>query len=92
MLQNLAYSCNGCNGHKYNKSTARDPIDGTNAPLFHPRKQDWMDHFSWNEEGLSVIGMTPTGRATVEALKLNRPELINLRMLLLLVGEHPPKE
>ena len=30
-------------------------------------------------------------RATVEALNLNRPEIINLRKLLISEGEHPPK-
>jgi hypothetical protein len=41
---------------------------------------------------LRVRGRTARGRATVDALRLNRPELINLRRILLLVGEHPPKE
>jgi hypothetical protein len=25
-----------------------DPIDGTVAPLFHPRQQKWHDHFMGN--------------------------------------------
>lgn len=37
-----------------------------------------------------MLGRTPIGRATVEALHLNRPELVNLRRLLRDVGEHPP--
>lgn len=37
-----------------------------------------------------IIGLTPTGRATVEALRLNRPEVVNLRRLLFAHGEHPP--
>jgi hypothetical protein len=41
---------------------------------------------------LTVTGRTATGRATAEALHMNRPELINLRRLLLLIEEHPPRE
>jgi hypothetical protein len=36
-----------------------------------------------------IIGRTATGRATVEALHLNRPELVNLRRVLRAAGEHP---
>ena len=32
-----------------------------------------------------------TGRATVDALHLNRPQLLNLRRLLHAADEHPPK-
>jgi hypothetical protein len=39
-----------------------------------------------------IVGLTPTGRATIEALKLNREPLVNLRRLLYAAGEHPPLE
>jgi hypothetical protein len=32
------------------------------------------------------------GRATVEALRLNREGLVNLRRILYAAGEHPPAE
>jgi hypothetical protein len=60
--------------------------------LFHPRKQRWQDHFTWDEHFEPIIGFTATGRATVEALQLNRPELVNLRRLLYAAGEHPMPE
>jgi 5-methylcytosine-specific restriction endonuclease McrA len=37
-----------------------------------------------------IIGVTPTGRATVEALRLNRPGLVNMRQVLYGIGKHPP--
>jgi 5-methylcytosine-specific restriction endonuclease McrA len=89
-LLNLAFSCNGCNGSKSNKTHAEDPVSGQWSPLFHPRKDVWSEHFGWSEDSFLVIGMTPTGRATVETLRLNRPELLNIRQLLALVGKHPP--
>lgn len=88
---NLALSCAGCNGHKYNKIQALDPVTGESVSLFHPRRQKWTDHFGWNESYTQVIGLTPIGRATIEVLHLNRPALQNLRELLFAAGKHPPE-
>jgi len=87
---NLALSCPGCNAHKYNKTEGLDPLSRLPTPLFHPRLQVWEEHFTWNTEFSYIIGLTPTGRATVMALKMNRTPLINLRRALFAVGEHPP--
>lgn len=89
---NLALSCGGCNGHKYQKTEALDPVTGDPVPLFHPRKHTWADHFDWDADYQLIIGITPTGRATVRTLNLNRRELINLRAIIRLTGEHPPPE
>ncbi len=91
-LDNLALSCQGCNNHKYTKREAPDPISGQPVPLFHPRRQRWADHFRWSDDCTQIIRLTPTGRATVEALHLNRPGLVNLRRVLFRAGEHPPPE
>jgi hypothetical protein len=86
----LAWACPACNSHKYTKTHAHDPQTGRLVPLFNPRRQRWSQHFAWSEDFLLVMGRTATGRATVEALHLNRPELLNLRRALRTVGEHPP--
>jgi hypothetical protein len=91
-LANLAWACQGCNNHKYNKSSARDPVTGEIVALFHPRRQRWSGHFIWNEDGTLLMGLSPCGRATVEALRLNRNGLVNLRHILFAVHEHPPEE
>ena len=91
-LDNLAWSCSGCNGHKYSKTSAIDPGSRQSVPLFHPRRQLWPDHFQWSEDYTLVIGITPAGRATVEALHLNRARLVNLRRILAAGGLHPPQE
>ena len=87
---NLAYACGGCNRSKAVRTSASDPEDGTLTPLFHPREQRWSDHFAWNDDFTLMIGLTAVGRATVEALHLNRPGVVNLRKVLLTIGEHPP--
>lgn len=89
-LDNLALSCQGCNNHKYTKTEGRDPVTGDIVLLYHPRRQRWNNHFAWNEDFTFIIGLTPTGRATVETLRLNRVGLVNLRRVLYAVGEHPP--
>lgn len=90
--ENLAQSCQGYNGHKAAKTSASDPVTGHLVPLYHPRQQRWDEHFAWSEDSLRIIGLTPVGRATVEALQLNREGLINMRRVLYAVGEHPPQE
>lgn len=91
-IENLALACQGCNNHKYTKTKGRDPVNGDLVPLYHPRVQRWRDHFAWNEDCTLIIGLTPVGRATVEALCLNRDGLINLRRILYTMGTHPPAE
>ncbi len=88
--ENLALSCQGCNNCKYNKTDAIDPLSGELATLYHPRQEQWEEHFIWNDDFSLIIGITPTGRASVEALKLNRESLVNLRKILYSFGEHPP--
>lgn len=89
-LDNLAYACGGCNGHKYNRTEVLDPFDNQLTPLFNPRKDRWGKHFTWNDDYTLIIGITPTGRATVETLHLNREGMINIRRLLRSDGKHPP--
>jgi 5-methylcytosine-specific restriction endonuclease McrA len=89
---NLALACQGCNNHKYTKTKRRDLVSGEIVPLYHPRQQRWQEHFTWSEDFTLIVGLTPTGRATVESLKLNREGLVNLRRVLYAMGEHPPIE
>ena len=90
-LDNLALACSGCNGHKYDKAEALDPTTKQIVLLFHPRRQEWNEHFEWSEDYTNVIGVTATGRATVNALQMNRTGLVNLRRALYILGKHPPE-
>ncbi len=87
---NLALCCHGCNQHKSTHTAMTDSVTGLRTPLFHPREHRWEEHFTWNEDFTLILGLTPTGRATVAALKLNRTGLVNLRRALYAIGEHPP--
>jgi hypothetical protein len=57
--------------------------------LFHPRQQRWYEHFAWSQDGTRIIGLTPCGRATVEALQLNRMTVVAARGLWVIFGQHP---
>jgi hypothetical protein len=90
---NLWLACPICNRHKGSKTIAIDPITQSELPLFNPRIQHWNEHFEWSDDGLRVIGKTPTGRATVIALKLDSdPEALEVRSYWVKAGWHPPKE
>lgn len=89
-LTNLALACPACNGRKYNKTSGVDPFTQELVPLFNPRKQQWQAHFVWSGDGLLIVGLTPIGRATVAALKMNHEKTVNLRRLLILDSLHPP--
>jgi HNH endonuclease len=89
---NLWLVCSLCNQHKAKRLTAYDPETRTDVPLFDPRHQRWREHFLWSESGDVIIGLSPTGRATVAALHLNRDSLVSARQRWVSVGWHPPEE
>ena len=89
---NLWLACNKCNEFKSNHTHGEDPRTGRKVRLFNPRRQVWSQHFRWIDGGLTIEGLTPTGRATVAKLKLNREIRVVARRNWLLTGKHPPRE
>ncbi len=76
-LSNLALSCDHCNRHKGPNLSGVDPETGDIVPLFHPRQDAWPEHFAL--QGALIIGLTPTGRATVHVLAMNSSRQIETR-------------
>jgi hypothetical protein len=89
-FENLCLACPMCNRYKSDHVLVPDAVTQTEVPLFHPQQERWRDHFSWNEECTEIIGLTPIGRATVVALKMNRPQMIRVRRMWVAMSEHPP--
>jgi hypothetical protein len=89
-LDNLAYACFLCNRLKSNKLNVYDAVSAAWFRLFDPRVQDWNEHFAWNEDLTTIIGLTATGRVTVDELQLNRPKLVAYRKAVIPFGIHPP--
>ncbi|MDX2239996.1 MAG: HNH endonuclease signature motif containing protein [Leptolyngbyaceae cyanobacterium bins.302] len=91
VLDNLAWSCVGCNSYKQARMQAIDPETGQLEPLFHPRISAWSEHFAWSDDSTLILGKTACGRATIQALRMNRSGIVNLRRLLVMGGLHPPQ-
>jgi len=74
---NLAFACFHCNLHKGPNLTGIDDQTGEIVPLFHPRRQNWEDHFELC--GAEMVGRTAVGRATVRVLAMNSVQRLELR-------------
>jgi 5-methylcytosine-specific restriction endonuclease McrA len=89
-LDNLALSCVSCSLRKAARCRVRDPRTGKLVPLFNPRSDNWTDHFALTKRW-HISGCSPVGRATIEALGMNRETLIAIRRELALLGRYPPE-
>ncbi len=89
-MDNLALACVRCNRRKGTNLSSVDPDSGNVIPLFHPRRDRWANHFVL--EGSRIIGVTPTGRATVLLLQLNSSERVRTRRRLQQAGRYPLRQ
>lgn len=89
---NLWLACTSCNRYKGSRAQGIDPVSGEHVPLFNPRHQRWSEHFSWNEDGTEIVGLTPCGWATVNTLRMNNREVVGARSLWVQSGWWPPEE
>ncbi len=85
VAENLALACPRCNGYKGPNLTGIDPEMDQVVAVFHPRLQNWNDHFRLN--GAEILGLTPSGRATVWLLHMNDEDRVEVRAALLKRGE-----
>jgi hypothetical protein len=76
-IGNLALACQRCNLHKGPNLAGIDPLTGETVALFHPRRDQWGDHFQF--DGVRLRGLTAEGRATVALLAMNDARRVELR-------------
>jgi len=88
IAENLALACVSCSLRKGARQKLEEKETGEVVSIFNPRQQVWKKHFDWN--GVQVVGLTATGRATVQALDLNRATMLAIRAEEELLGRHPP--
>jgi hypothetical protein len=74
----LALACDRCNAYKGPNLASIDPQSGLVMALFHPRRHRWEEHF--RIDGGMIVGLTPTGRATVQLLNMNARRRVQLRV------------
>jgi hypothetical protein len=81
VLENLALACLHCNRHKGPNLAGKDPKTGELIRLFHPRLDQWHEHFEWT--GANLAGRTPMGRVTIHVLAINDPDVLAVRAALI---------
>jgi hypothetical protein len=89
VAENLALACVSCSLRKAARQTAIDPQSGREVALYNPRQDAWHEHFRW--EGVHLVGLTGTGRVTIEALDMNRVLILAIREEEAALGRHPPE-
>ncbi len=77
VLDNLVYTCPTCNRFKGDYWPA--PEAGPDLMLLHPRQDDLSSHIGTLPDG-RLIGLTKRGWFHIQRLRLNRPQLIELRV------------
>jgi len=89
VAENLALTCVSCSLRKAARQTALDPHSGEEVALYNPHHDNWHEHFQW--EGVSLVGLTPHGRATIAALAMHRVLILAIREEEAALGRHPPR-
>lgn len=87
--ENLALACTACNLFKSDLVEAFDETTQSLVRLFHPRQDNWQDHFEVEMETALVLGRTEIGRATISRLRINSPSQIQARLEWMLTGVFP---
>ena len=85
---NLALACVSCSLRKAARQKVLDPETNETVLIFNPRQQRWLEHFYW--DSVYVVGITATGRGTLESLNMNRTVILAIRSEEELLGRHPP--
>ena len=85
VIDNLALACVHCNRHKGPNVAGVDPTTGQVTLLFHPRREQWQDHFAW--DGAVLTRKTETGRVTIQVLAINAPDFRTMRAALMESGD-----
>lgn len=85
---NLALACRSCNLRKGARTSG---IASTNTEVlfFHPRQDQWSEHFQVDAESGKIMGMTSVGEVTVEYLEMNSSAQVAARQLWIGLGLFP---
>lgn len=83
--ENLTLACVSCSLRKGAREFVA--VTGSETRIFHPREDNWNDHFRW--DGVVLFGTTEKGEATVELLNLNRRLILAIREEEVFLGRHP---
>ena len=86
-IENLGLACGECNRYKGSDLCSLDLETGLVVALYHPRRDQWTEHFSVLDGILEPL--TATGRVTARLLHFNDAEAVDRRRLLIEAGRYP---
>ncbi len=85
---NLCLACLECNRYKGSDFASFDVETDEIIRLFHPRRDDWHNHFTL--DNARVVSLSAIGRVTVFVLQINPPDRLRVRQALVESGRYPP--
>jgi hypothetical protein len=86
----MSLSCPECNAYKGSDIASLDrELDDALTPLFHPRRDNWAEHFSLDIDTGRIDPLTGVGRVTVFLLRLNDHDRVVDRKLLIDAQRYP---
>jgi HNH endonuclease len=86
---NLALACRSCNLRKGTRIGGMAADGNTEVRFFHPRQDQWHEHFRVEAESGQIIGVTAVGQVTVESLAMNSSAQVAARQLWIRLGLFP---
>ena len=87
---NLCLACPACNRFKSTRTQGITDA-GRESRLFHPQEENWLDHFDWSVSGTVIVPLTELAQATINTLRMNRQQVVDVRSLWVDAGRHPPR-
>jgi len=85
---NLALACRSCNVFKAAVVLITDDLTDADVRLFHPRQDQWLEHFRLDDDG-QIEPLSTTGRVKVRQLRLNMRSQIAARRQWAKLGLYP---
>ncbi|HSU32682.1 MAG TPA: HNH endonuclease signature motif containing protein [Bryobacteraceae bacterium] len=86
-LENLALACYLCNRYKGSDIASVHSVTGELVRLYHPRRDNWHDHF--RIVGPVLEPLTDIGAVTAQLLRLNTAARVMERQLLQTLSRYP---
>jgi hypothetical protein len=85
---NLCFACYPCNSYKGSNIAAADLMTKRASFLFNPREHEWEKHFEIMPDA-RIVGRSPEGRTTVNVLRMNDEQRLQMRQMAIELGEYP---
>jgi hypothetical protein len=86
---NLALACRSCNLRKGTRISGVAFASNTEVRFFHPRQDQWSEHFQVDAESGKIIRVTSVGEVTIEYLEMNSSAQVAARQLWIRLGLFP---